>query len=449
MSTALRIASVTQVLKDLLNNGLIDHDVTGATGGNVIVTSWPPDKIDTAKDSEASQLNLFMYQATYNQGWRNAFLPSVNQKGERVTNPSLALDLHYLLTAYGAAELHTDILLGYGMQLLHEIPVLGRDAIRTAIAAPTPILSGTTNPPVTALPDSLKLLSGSALAEQVEQIKISPEVLTFEDISKLWTAFGAKYRPTAAYKVTVVLIESTKSTKPALPVRERNIYALPFKQPVIESIASQKTNNDPVSDNQKILPGYSLLLKGYQFYSENVSILIDGEAFSGAISAEDKQVSFQLPDDAVTGLQAGIHEVQVVHQTLMGSPPVAHTGVMSTASPFVLSPLIVNVGIPVAVSGPGIPAGSLSLTLKVNPAIRPGQRVALFMNEKTNNSNAKAYSFVLPPFASPPQPMEDIVFTLTNVKSAAYLLRIQVDGAESPLESNPQGEYHLPAVIIP
>lgn len=207
MSTALRIASVTQVLKDLLNNGLIDHDVTGLSGGNIIVTSWPPDKIDTAKDTEASQLNLFMYQATYNQGWRNASLPAFNQRGERVSNPPLALDLHYLLSAYGSAELHTDILLGYGMQLLHEVPVLDREAIRRAIAAPSPVLSGTTQPPVTALPTSLKLLSGSELAEQVEQIKITPEILSVEDLSKLWAAFGAKYRPTAAYKVTVVLIE--------------------------------------------------------------------------------------------------------------------------------------------------------------------------------------------------------------------------------------------------
>ena len=34
MSTALAIASVTAVLKDLLNNGLIDHDIT-TTVGNV------------------------------------------------------------------------------------------------------------------------------------------------------------------------------------------------------------------------------------------------------------------------------------------------------------------------------------------------------------------------------------------------------------------------------
>ena len=39
MSNALAIAAVTAVLKDLLNNGLIDHDVTGSLQGNVTVSA--------------------------------------------------------------------------------------------------------------------------------------------------------------------------------------------------------------------------------------------------------------------------------------------------------------------------------------------------------------------------------------------------------------------------
>ena len=54
--------------------------------------------------------------------------PRATRRGQRITNPPLALDLHYLLTAYGIAELQAEVLLGYGMQLLHEHPVLGREA---------------------------------------------------------------------------------------------------------------------------------------------------------------------------------------------------------------------------------------------------------------------------------------------------------------------------------
>jgi hypothetical protein len=110
MNTALRIATVTFVLRDLLHKGLNDFNTSDATGVGNLVTANSPDKIDTLTGGEQSQLNLFMYQATFNQGWRNVGLPSFNSNGSRVSNPPLAIDLHYLLTAYGSQELHTDIL---------------------------------------------------------------------------------------------------------------------------------------------------------------------------------------------------------------------------------------------------------------------------------------------------------------------------------------------------
>ncbi|RZM04269.1 MAG: DUF4255 domain-containing protein, partial [Pedobacter sp.] len=233
-------------MKDLLNDGLINNDASGITQNNITVSSLPPDRINIDNGSEASQLNIYMYQATYNQGWRNVAQPSFNTKGERVSNPPLALDLHYLLTAYGASELHTDILLGMGMQFMHETPVLGRDQINIATGS---IQIGN---PGNTLPDSLRFLAQASLADQVEQIKISAEGLSVEDISKLWAAFGTKYRPTAAYKVTVVLIESERSTKPGLPVQNRNIYVQPFKLPVIDTILSQSAVSQPIIEQQKI-----------------------------------------------------------------------------------------------------------------------------------------------------------------------------------------------------
>ena len=148
MSTALAIASVTAVLKDLLNNGVIDHDLASSVG-EVVVSALPPDRIDAlgTPADQKSRLNLFLYQITPNQGWRNVGLPSHDGRGERLSNPPLALDLHYLLTAYGLEEFHAEILLGYGMQLLHETPVLTRSAIRTSLAPPTPVGGGGDLPP--------------------------------------------------------------------------------------------------------------------------------------------------------------------------------------------------------------------------------------------------------------------------------------------------------------
>ena len=230
MSNALAIAAVTQVLKGQLYKG-IEVDTFGAIEGDIVVSALPPDSINVA---EANQLNLFMYRVTPNKGWSNVSFPSHNSRGERTSNPPLPLDLHYLLTAYGKSELQSEILLGGGMQVLHEYPVLGRDYIQKSLA---PGSSASTSVPEYLL----TALSNSELADQVEQIKISPEPLSTEEISKLWAAFQAKYRPSAAYLVSVVLIESKKSTKSSLPVKERIIYSLPFRKPEIERVLARNS----------------------------------------------------------------------------------------------------------------------------------------------------------------------------------------------------------------
>lgn len=211
MSTALAIAGVTAVFRDLLSDGFINHDATAVLGSTVTVSALPPDRVLSANGAEATQLNLFLYHVTPNRGWVNEGLPSRdNSGGQRLSNPPLALDLHYLLSAYGAAELHAEVVLGYAMQLLHENPVLDRRAIAIALN-PSPDV-GTT------LPTALRALSECGLADQIEQIKFTPEYLGTEEMSKLWTALTSPYRPTVAYVASVVLIEATFPTRSGLPV---------------------------------------------------------------------------------------------------------------------------------------------------------------------------------------------------------------------------------------
>ncbi|HEV8515749.1 MAG TPA: DUF4255 domain-containing protein [Cyclobacteriaceae bacterium] len=438
MSTSLRIASVTYILKDLLNNGLINHDVTGALGETIAVTALPPDRVIPANGNESTQLNLFMYQVTPNPGWRNLNLPSFNGNGERIANPALAIDLHYLLTAYGSGELHTEILLGYGMQLLHEVPVLDRESIRRSIAPPSDVTG-------TGLTSSLRLLSTSSLAEQAEMIKITPELLSIEDISKLWAAFGTKYRPTAAYKVTVVLIESTKSAKQALPVKERNIYLHTLRKPEIETVGSRSAAGEPVSTKQKILNGYFLVISGKNFSKQDFVTINGNDIINPAI--EEQEIEFQLPD----GLKAGIQEVQITHPEMMGSPPSPHKGSSSNSEAFVLSPTIVgNIQIS-NVQGTGDQLRSATITFKVSPKVQPGQKVIMILNEKINSPNPAAYSFemLFSFYGSPPDPIEDISIDIKKVKKGDYLVMLQIDGALSPLTSDVNGNYVSPIRNIP
>jgi hypothetical protein len=195
MSSALAIASVTAVLKNLLNTALIQQSAATSVG-DVVVTALPPDRIPTGTE-ERPQLNLHLYRLTPNSSWRrNDLFASQERQQQKLP---LALNLHYLLTAYGERDFQAEILLGYAIQCLHETSVLTQETIRSALVS---ISSGGKVAP--------SALSASTLADQLEQIKISPEFLSMEEMSKLWSSLQTRSRLSITYQVSVVLIEDRR-----------------------------------------------------------------------------------------------------------------------------------------------------------------------------------------------------------------------------------------------
>ena len=248
MSSPLAIGAVSAVLRNLLDNGMVD---VGSPLGSVKVTAVAPDLIKLDDPDAGPSLNLFLYRVTPNQGWRNAALPAYDGAGRRLTNPPLALDLHYLLTAYGSADFHAEILLGYAMHLLHERPVLDRAAIRRALD-PTPLGASI-------LPPAFQALSVADLADQVEALTVTPEPTDTEEMSRLWSAMQAHYRPTAAYVVSVVLIEAEKPARSALPVLTRSVTAEPSLLPPLPTI----TRVAPPGNQVAALLGETVRLEGH------------------------------------------------------------------------------------------------------------------------------------------------------------------------------------------
>ena len=442
MSTALGIAAVTHVLKDLLNDGLINSNVAADVGTVVGVTSLPPGQLEGGTGSTATQLNVFMYRVTPNTGWINTGYPSRNGRGAQLNNPPLALDLHYLLTAFGESELHAEILLGYAMQILHENPVLSRGAIRNSLGSAT-------------VSDTNSTLSGvdlalatSQLAEQIEQLKITNENINMEEMSRLWTAFQTKYRPCTAYQATVVLIESQTSTSAPLPVQERVFYTVPFKQPFIEHIRSQIGANAPKRANQRITTAHRMVIRGKQLKKEDVRVVIGGTAFTpDPDNSTDNEVVLEVPDT----LKAGIQGVQIVHPIQMGSPAEPRPGAESNLVSFVLSPVISGQEIFNRNAADGIMI-SAEVQLNVTPVVYSDQRVILLLNEinPEQETPPASYSFLLPAsfWTTQSSPATTITFPIANVKKGDYLLRIQADGAESPLITGAQGAYTDPHLLI-
>ncbi len=416
MSSPLAVAAVTAVLQNFLQNSVTD--LAAVLGGNITVSTEPPDRIDNGAASP-DRINLFLFQATENQGWRNLALPARAPNGERISNPVLALDLSYLLTAYGSGPLHAEALLGQAMFVLHEMPVLTRDAIRAITLSPPqpPLLAG---------------LTISELADQIEQIKIVPQVMSVEEISKIWSALQSQYRPTAVYKASVVLIESKKSTRPTLPVLARNLEVIPFEQPAIALLQSQANNAAPIVPDQLIFAGYNLVIDGHKLRGETTRVLIDDEV---EITPADDQIGGSriiVPLPAT--LQPGLHAVQVVHPVdfKTGFPSEPHRGIESNVAAFLLTPRITTPS-PVNVAPNSV------LSLGINPAVGPRQRANLLVGASTIPLAARAPN---------DPPAANLNFPIPALAAGDYLLRVQIDGAESPLELGGSGSFDKPILHV-
>jgi hypothetical protein len=410
MSTATALAAVTAVLRDLLLNGIIDAD--NGDVGPVTVSAVPPDKVPTTGDA-GSRLNLFLYQVTPNQGWRNVGLPARSAAGERVAAPPLALDLHYLLSAYGSADFHAELLLGYAMQVLHETPVLTRDAIRVAF---TTLLDAGTG-----MPEFLAKLGESGLAEQVEQIKITPVALGMDEMSKLWSATQSNFRTSACYHVSTVLIDSRARAREAYPVRERRLNVTAAKNPVVDAVAPQALE-----------AGGSLVLTGRSLSADFVQVVFgDVVAEPSTVTVTDTRITVSpIPPT----LRAGVQTVRVAHALIFGTPGDPHRGRESNPTPFILAPRI-------NAPGPFTVGQGDVLAVPVTPAVRYDQRVRLLIGERAIDV--------------PARPVNPAMSTSLNVAIPAdfpvgtYPLRIEVDGARSALALDPVTEaYATPSLQV-
>jgi hypothetical protein len=426
MSTALAIAATTAVLKTVLDNEIAKANLEDILGP-ITVSSLPPDRIPVG-DNEPSQLNLFLYQVTPNPGWRNLELPSHDGQGERVSNPPLAIDLHYLLSAYGKENFHGEILLGHGMQIFHELPMLTRKTIRKVFT-----------PPLSAI---LERLATAQLADQEELVKLTPETLSSEEISKLWSVFGEKYRPTAAFLATVLLIRAAASTRSAPPVREPKIHVIPLRHPVVREV--QPPGVDAGSGTPLTLVGYGLLAA-----DTAVRFGTGAEVEPDPASTLDR-VRAQLP----AGLLGGVNTVQVVQRLRFGSPPSLRPGFESNLVPFVLRPTVAQRSDEepdVEVTEVKVTDGTRSavITARLLPNVARRQRVGLLLNESgaPTDRSARAYSFEAQPREA--ETTDTVGFAVNGVVPGDYLMRVRVDGTDSLLESDPEGRYHRPKVTIP
>ena len=393
MSNTLAIAATTATLRNLLLTQipLLDADLS-----DLEVTIQPPDL--ARKGITKAQLNLFLYQTVLNGAWRNLDMPRQVRPGE-AGSPPLALNLHYLVTAYGRGETDNDgtthRVLGGAMSVFHDHPLLGQGEIAAA-------------------------LPNNDLASQFERLRITPLVLGVEEMSRLWTVFQTQYRISAAYEVTVVLIDSRTPNKAALPVLtrgpgDRGVATVTGAAPALSELR-------PPMSQPAARQGEDVSVLGSQLQSADTVVRFSSTRLAQPIEllpqpgGSASEITVHLPDktedaNVMSRWVPGFYTASVV-VTRPGVPPM-----LSNPVAFALAPRI-------TVSPLGGPAGTLNLTLGCEPRIAPGQRVLLILGER----QIEPSSLTNPADATLPS---IIAFTVPGVAAGSYVVRLRVDGVDS------------------
>ncbi|HEX9200065.1 MAG TPA: DUF4255 domain-containing protein [Acidobacteriaceae bacterium] len=422
MSNELAISGVTSVLQFYLGN--VYSNLTTFFGGTVSVTSQAPDLVQSSLGGGATpenQVNLFMHQVTHNTGWRNADLPSLGADGQkRLKSPPLALDLHYLLTAYGSADWQAEALLGYALMMLHENPVMTRDDIRhafTALPAQYP-----TNPLSTAI-------GTSELADQIEMIKILPSPLGREEMAWLWTALKADYRPTYPFQVSVVLMMPKRETSLGWPVLLRQLQVQP--QTPMSILAVQPPNSQTGA-----APGDSVVVTGIFLNGANLVLLSNQKLGIHwpvvPATVTNNSLTFVVPNNVVN-FPAGLYDLTVQFKDTTSGLIIQNSNTLLLA----VAPVIPTQTATVVSNTDG-----LLVTVNFSPDARQGQSVTLALSSATALSSTMA----------PAQPFTGSQSSLgfqfpATLPTGAQLARLVVDGVTSQVQVN--WAVHPPAFTGP
>jgi hypothetical protein len=299
------------------------------------------------------------------------------------------------------------ILLGHTVSRLHARPLLSQINIAGALRQ-----SGS-------IPGD-SLLQATDL-DQSEIVRLSPMHFTLDEMSRLWSVFfQTPYDLSIAYQASVVLIEAMDEIpQPALPVHSVGYHQAPGAIPQIVQVLPQFVSPGTAAITLK---GSNLAGTTVRFGS--LATLVTPESSGPDLTAA-------LP----AGLAAGIIPVSVE----------TGSGVASNAAAFVFRP---------SITAARYAPAPRQITLQIQPAMQPQQRGLLLLNERpaktTDPAPRRAYTL---PVATPAAASNTIAVDAAAVQPGTYLLRVQIDGAESALTPPPEGSqdeaFAGPTVTIP
>lgn len=442
MSNYKAIAVVTAALRNRLTV------VCGGALSGASVTTLRPDISGSGLPTVG--VNLFLYQVTPNTALRNADLPTRRADGSVIRHPTAAIDLHYLLSFYGNdVNFETQILLGSVVGNLHADPALSRSDIAQVFSASalgsTGVSGAATQGDQTitelTVPNQPALFDPSGLADAVDLVRFTPTDLSLEELSKLWSVFlDTPYVLSVIYQAGPVLIEdiSAALTAAALPVmlpaRVQAIAAAPL---AIEQVFPGTGPGTP------IIASSMLSIAGTFFAGVSTTVLIDGAVATQVTLPVPPAQGQQGSQQTITGvpipatLLSGAHSIQVTQQLPTGNTSHPLSPTVSNVAGFVLQPMITSSSVATT------DTVTRNLTVNVTPAVAAHQTVRLLLNLLSPSAtpataSATSGAYVLEAAAPQADGTASFVFptkgqTGGDLPSGTYLVRIQIDGVDSPL----------------
>ncbi|MDR4492323.1 MAG: DUF4255 domain-containing protein [Candidatus Nitrosocosmicus sp.] len=332
MGNFLSIAAVTKILRFLIQKN-IDEDLVqeGATE-RVNVISKPINEIPVRTEDG---VNIFLYQISPNTAYRNSDLPFRDSSGVIVKDPIYTgVDLNYIITAYSRqsdnnVNVSDQKFLASIVMALHQYGVISKKLIRQ-------IIFDQDGQPRQGFEDIEKM----DIDRQPENIKITINSLTLDEISKLWSSFAkdVPYMTSISINVGVIILDKTIPSVEPLPVQERKLYTYQNRTPKIISVEPRQLeySDEPIIN-----------ILGKNLFARDVVIdfgyYLDVNEMPNPLYKSDDKLTVTVPPEPETNkISLGPKTVQVVQPLNIGKPESLHSGFKSNVFLFEIVPRLIN-----------------------------------------------------------------------------------------------------------
>ena len=250
-------------------------------------------------------------------------------------------------------------------------------------------------------------------------MKITADYLSTEEMTRIWSAMQTQYRPTTAYQVTVILIESEVPSRTPRPVLRigpdnRGATVTPSLLPPLPTI----TRVIPPAHQPSLRLGESFVVEGRH---------LDGVTVEGRLRHARLPAPITLNPDpggtasvvgftiANTPANAAAFAAGPVQLSLLVQRPGEPAARETNSWPLMLAPLVDFAGATVVNA-----AGTVTVDLPVRPAMRNGQDILLVVGDATAPAR---------PLGGPTSSTPSFVFD--GLAPGAYPAWIRVDGVDS------------------